>query len=32
MNDTLRHWTTRVADSKFRELETIQHYNQRLVL
>ncbi|KAI0721662.1 hypothetical protein C8T65DRAFT_800148 [Cerioporus squamosus] len=32
MTDTLRHWTTRVADFKFRELETAQTYQRKLVV
>ncbi|KAH9946207.1 uncharacterized protein BXZ73DRAFT_86381 [Epithele typhae] len=32
MDDALQHWTTRVADLKFRELETINRYNKALVL
>ncbi|KAM5538990.1 hypothetical protein V8D89_007213 [Ganoderma adspersum] len=32
MTNTLRHWTTRVADLKFRELETIQHRDHAVVL
>ncbi|RDX56891.1 hypothetical protein OH76DRAFT_1370055 [Lentinus brumalis] len=32
MTDALRHWTTRVADCKFRELETTQNYQRKLVV
>ncbi|KAI0670486.1 Sfi1 spindle body protein-domain-containing protein [Trametes maxima] len=32
MNDSLTHWTSRVADVKFRELETVQKYDSKLVL
>ncbi|RPD79963.1 hypothetical protein L226DRAFT_550172 [Lentinus tigrinus ALCF2SS1-7] len=32
MTSTLRHWTTRVADLKFRELETTHNYQKKLVL
>ncbi|TBU50663.1 hypothetical protein BD309DRAFT_944429 [Dichomitus squalens] len=31
MTNSLRHWISRVADLKFRELETIQHRDQALV-
>ncbi|KAI0646947.1 Sfi1 spindle body protein-domain-containing protein [Trametes meyenii] len=32
MNDSLTHWTSRVADVKFRELETAQNHGSKLVL
>ncbi|KAI0374779.1 hypothetical protein BV20DRAFT_1010391 [Pilatotrama ljubarskyi] len=32
MTETLTHWTTRVADIKFRELETTQRYEKALVV
>ncbi|KAI0781045.1 hypothetical protein BD413DRAFT_462348 [Trametes elegans] len=32
MSDTLTHWTNRVADIKFRELETAQKYDKALVV
>lgn len=31
MNETLIHWTNRVADVKFKELDTIQKYEKQLV-
>ncbi|KAI1795981.1 hypothetical protein LXA43DRAFT_697884 [Ganoderma leucocontextum] len=31
VTNALRHWTTRVADLKFRELETIQHRDQAVI-
>lgn len=32
MTNALRLWTTRVADLKFRELETTQRYQRKLVV
>ncbi|KAI0637076.1 hypothetical protein C8Q77DRAFT_1215897 [Trametes polyzona] len=32
MTETLAHWTNRVADVKFKELETTQKYESKLVL